>query len=100
MKNQIPPITDPMGRHWTQPPRDAILIDDKHAVMTRETFGRLARYDCSVPSGVYNGKMWACIPERYDDRPAFLRWYDDSPDPSKCTIEHRAILFIQEPARD
>ena len=52
-------MTDPMGRHWRQPPRERILIDDTHALMDLATFEQLSEYSCTIPTGVYPGKMWA-----------------------------------------
>lgn len=57
-KNDIPPITDPLGRSWDQPSSKNILIDDTHALMSLRVFEELAEYSCSFPSGVYPGKMW------------------------------------------
>jgi hypothetical protein len=54
----IPPITNPLGKHWNQPLRTWIEIDDTHAMMPREAFDQLLDYTQSQPSGVYPGKMW------------------------------------------
>lgn len=71
--HRIPPITDPMGRHWDQPNRDKITdITESHATMSRTAFLELAEYSCSIPSGVYLGKMWK---SRFADG-WYLRWYD------------------------
>ena len=56
--NYIPEMTDPLSKCWKQPNRSEILLDDDYAVMTKESFGELAEYSCSVPSGQYSGKMW------------------------------------------
>lgn len=89
MTTTIPPITDPMGRHWYQPSTDDILLDDKHAVMAQHTFDQLSEYSTTVPSGVYNGKMWkSCWRGHW-----LLRWYDDHPTmPNRCVINQREIL--------
>lgn len=68
----IPAMTDPLGRHWHQPSRDVIAIDDTHAVMSRQSFDQLPEYSRSRPSGVYPGKMWKSITR--DDTP-YLCWY-------------------------
>ena len=34
----IPPITDPLGKHWQQPHRRFIELDDTHALMSEQTF--------------------------------------------------------------
>lgn len=57
MKNTIPPITDPMGRHWRQPSVASIALDDTHALMDDATFQALPEYSATRPSGVYPGKM-------------------------------------------
>lgn len=54
----VPAMTDPLGRHWNQPRRDAILIGQDSAFMSHATFSELPEYSTSTPSGVYPGKMW------------------------------------------
>lgn len=90
MSTTIPPITDPMGRYWDQPPRDEMLVDDTHAVMNVKTYKMLAEYSLSMPSGVYDGKMWRrCEPEG-----DFLMWYGPSEKPGSCSINGRLILLV------
>lgn len=88
----IPPITDPLGRHWQQPGAEKILIDDSHAIMDRQTFDALADYSCSVPSGVYPGKMWKAVAS---DGRKFLRWYGIADDLRLCTCNQREILIAE-----
>lgn len=57
-KHPIPPMIDKLGRHWDQPPRERITVDDKTATMTLSDFKELATYSGTYPSGVYDGKMW------------------------------------------
>lgn len=95
----IPPITDPLGQHWRQPPTSAILLDDTHAVMTEATFQQLAEYSYSFPSGVYPGKMWRRYDGLFDQRCAItdlqwlLMWFGECDDPTKCTNNSRKILI-------
>lgn len=104
MMDQIPPITDPLGRHWDQPSPASILIDDTHALMDRATCEMLSEYSCSIPSGVYEGKMWKRHDGIYDrrfiasgGRPTWLlMWFGPSPDPSKCSINSRRIILLDE----
>lgn len=87
----IPPITDPLGRYWDQPSRREILTDDTHAVMTLPTFRKLAEYSSSLPSGVYDGKMWrgGTMQGRWQ-----LYWYGPGKTPDMCSINVREILII------
>lgn len=57
---RIPPITDPMGKAWRQPPLDLIAFDSEtgHAVMALDTFKMIPDYTMSQPTGAYEGKMW------------------------------------------
>lgn len=94
----IPAITDPMGRHWKQPTREAILVDDKHALMTVATLEELPNYSGSVPSGTYAGKMWRCALHYKEQGPGdrwYLRWYCDSDQPGMIDIETRPILIVE-----
>jgi hypothetical protein len=103
----IPPITDPMGRHWDQPDRREILIDETHALMTVRTFKALAVYSATQPTGVYDGKMW----KRHDGafNPVYLAqggkptwmlcWYGpSSKGPGWCQTNMRTILLTDGPA--
>jgi len=99
--NIIPPMTDPMGRHWNQPSRDEILIDDEYALMTESTMKRLAEYSCSTPSGVYPGKMWRVDYQSYcpdlvkqGKHRHWLRWFGLHPDPNIVTNHYRKILLV------
>jgi hypothetical protein len=83
-------MTDPMGRHWTQPAREAILVDTQYAMMSTAVFDRLSAYNATNPSGVYPGKMWkrAGVSKTW-----FLVWYGPVMD-DKCMIESREILIV------
>lgn len=96
-KNVIPPITDPLGRHWEQPSLDRILIDDTHAVMDKAAFWELRNYSSTIPTGVYPGKMWraqvfltvgANSPSKW-----VLRWFGEVEGrPDLCSNNQRDIL--------
>lgn len=87
----IPPITDPMGKHWKQPKVEDILIDDTTAMMTQTTFNQLAEYSTSLPSGKYAGKMWK---SRGTDG-WYLRWYvQDLADVNGLYIPVRKIEIL------
>ena len=102
-KNTIPPITDPHGKYWRQPAVSSILIDDTHALMSRLDFMKLAEYSSTIPTGVYDGKMW----KRHDGihngkiKPEeckwLLCWYGPSPHPESCSINSREILIVEVP---
>lgn len=93
----IPPITDPLGRSWRQPPLERILLDDSHAVMDTATFQALLEYSTTLPTGVYPGKMWRA--QGFDARTRrwtgswFLRWFGECDDPAKCSNNQREILL-------
>lgn len=90
--NLIPDITDPLGRAWNQPSRSEIDIDDTHALMDTIAFDDLSEYSCSIPSGVYDGKMWkAHIGGKW-----LLRWYGPDKKPGHCAINQREIIKEDE----
>lgn len=91
MNNVIPAMTDPLGRHWRQPNRDEILVDDTHALMTPSAMARLSEYSSSIPSGVYPGKMWKA---QFGGQ-WFLRWFGEVPNrPDLCSNNQRLILVV------
>lgn len=97
----IPPMTEPLGRHWQQPDPDAILVDEHHAVMTRESFEQLLEYTGTIPTGAYAGKMWRRHQVDIDARRGgvfsslwLLCWYSDDPEHAGyCRINYREILI-------
>jgi hypothetical protein len=91
----IPEMTHPLARYWRQPNRDAITIDDTHAIMSQETFDALADYSCSVPTGVYDGKMWKYgRPYREPRTEWWLCWFAPSDKPDCCSTHTRRIIIV------
>jgi len=88
-----PPImVDPMGSHWQQPSRSEVLIDGECAVMTRKAFNQLHDYSHSMPSGVYDGKMWkAQFRGQW-----YLKFYRPSEKPGHCRTEALPILLLED----
>lgn len=70
----IPEMTDPLSKYWVQPDRSEVTLIGKNAYMSEEAAKKLHRYDTSLPTGVYVGKMWA-KGNRKDDS-LKLGWYD------------------------
>lgn len=90
IKDEIPEMTHPFGKHWPQPDTSEITFHMKQAHMSPETLEKLQKYNCSLPSGVYVGKMWK---SRQSDGSWVLRWYAESDDPERCRIEQRKIII-------
>lgn len=100
----IPPMTHPLGKHWPQPDRERILVDHKNAIMDKRTFDQLSEYTTTVPSGVYDGKMWRA--QQHDgldrdgrirlrpDKPWLLRWYGPCSNPGQCAVNAREIIIV------
>ena len=88
--NAIPPMTDPLGKHWEQP-RDIrhAPMNGTHVLLDRIQFNQLHDYSASIPSGVYDGKCWRI---RYRGV-HYLRWYGPCADPKQCAIEQRIIAI-------
>jgi hypothetical protein len=93
----VPPITEPLGRHWEQPDREELIFCGDFVYMTRRAYKQLPEYNNSVPSGVYEGKMWKSH-VRYSDvgRVCWLRWFGVSDDPDKVTNNQRRIAIVKE----
>lgn len=98
----IPPMTDPLGRHWDQPDRAQITIDADYALMSRETFDALPEYSASKPTGCYPGKMWKRHDGAHDyafiargGKPEWLLcWYGESEKgPGWCSNNWRKIIL-------
>jgi hypothetical protein len=101
----IPPITDPLGRHWDQP-KDMcdVEFDDTHVLLTQAQFDGLADYSRSQPSGVYPGKCWKirqCETVvidgmkrlRFTDKWSLCWFGKDETWPKYCTNNYREIII-------
>jgi len=90
----IPQMTDPLGKYWEQPKIENIVIDDTHALMSKKDFDKLKDYSYSLPSGVYEGKMWA----KTRDNKTMLCWFVDKGVITRgvpmMSIEYREVLLI------
>lgn len=86
MSQEIPPITEPMGKYWEQPKPEDIAVDDTHAIVADSAWGSLKNYECSVPSGCYPGKVWRCG--------NLLRWFGPEKLNGMCAIEQRIIILV------
>lgn len=86
----IPKITSPLGDGWDQPDHSEIqFTTDGFAVISDEGLAMLQRYDTTLPSAIYTGKMWM----RVEDGVEYLCWWTDAPDhPDKCEFKQRKIL--------
>ena len=96
-REPIPQMIHPLSQYWEQPSRREITVDATHALMSRAAFNKLHEYSMSVPTGVYEGKMWKA--ELFTGRSEtelgwYLRWYGPSPDPDKCACHQRRIIIV------
>lgn len=89
--NVIPLMTHPLGKYWEQPSLDKILIDDEYAVMTIETLKEIHDYSHSIPSGIYEGKIWRGSD---DKKEWYLNWWGFGSSPEKVTHNVRKILIL------
>lgn len=84
--NEIPLITEPMGKYWTQPNPEEMAVDATHALVYDSAWGKLKNYELSLPSGCYPGKVWRCG--------NLLRWYGPENSNGRCAIEQRIIVLV------
>lgn len=88
----IPEMTDPMGKHWSQPDRNGIDIDDTHALMSESQIAELKDYSRSIPTGAYEGKMWK-FKDSLNGKWS-LCWYGESEGPGMLSFNQRIILEV------
>lgn len=87
--NNIPEITNPLGKYWQQPDHKNFLISYKYVLMTNKEFKELLEYSTSIPSGTYIGKMWKM--NRGDKW--YLAWFSECEDPKFLNNNYREILI-------
>ena len=88
----IPKMIHPLGKHWRQPKREDIAIDNTHALMSKDSFEQLHEYSMSVPTGVYEGKMWKA---KYRSG-WILRWFGNENADGLLPILNREIVVVEE----
>lgn len=86
-----------------------MLMDGEYAALPTETmshaaFKSLPEYSCSVPTGVFVGKVWKCNlsafrPRRQSEPQWVIREYVAN-GPDRCRIENRRPVIAQEHAND
>jgi hypothetical protein len=96
---KLPVMTHPLSSAWDQPSPDRMAIYDDIAIMDRSTLECLSEYSTSIPTGVYEGKMWKFRQGHNTPGgpvgPWYLCWYGSSEDPDKCSINRRPIRLIR-----
>ena len=88
----IPEMINPLGAYWSQPHRDQIEVDETHALLNKTAFDKLSEYSQTIPTGVYEGKMW----KRKEYKVWWLCWFGPSNLPDNCDTNYRRILETWE----
>jgi len=92
----IPVMDHPLGRAWSQPKRQDIIINATQAFISARSFNCLHNYSHSLPSGVYSGKMWKQLTrDKSQVEHWWLCWFVDSTVyPNSCTTNRRKIVIL------
>lgn len=90
----VPPMRDPLSMYWEQPDPCKWLFDETHVVIPERDLQKLASYDTSMPSGVYEGKMWQRKESVHVGGRHMLVWYGPSELVGQCGIYFREILTV------
>lgn len=92
--NDIPAITDPLGRSWRNPQgvHEAVM-DDEFVWLTHAQVDDLHEYSSSYPTGTYDGKCWK---RARDDGGWWLCWFGPCPIPGRIAIEYRNIIVKEQ----
>lgn len=93
---ELPTMTHPLSAHWHQPNADQMAVYDDIAIMDRSALNSLSEYSLSIPSGVYEGKMW----KRKSRDGWQLCWYGPSDKPDEVSINNRPIRLLQNGESD
>lgn len=95
--NSIPPVTDELGKCWTQPDREQIDFSDGAAKISRDAFQQLMDYSYSIPSALYPGKMWKSY--HFGVKLWFLSWVEQCANmPENIMVCHRVISLTDDVA--
>lgn len=98
-RNFIPDMVHPLSKgRLQQPNREDLTIDDESVIMNTKSFKMLAEYSTSVPSGVYEGKMWKAHKYKEIDGEKvwdwYLLWFGLSEKEGMCSNQMRKIIII------
>ena len=64
-----------------------------HVILPKKDFTALARYDSTLPTGVFPGKIWVCD---WRDGTDHLCWWDTHPTmPNTCVLKHLPIMLLE-----
>ena len=87
--NEIPEMTDPMGRYWDQPRdiRNAVMTK-RYVILEMAQINQMSCYDASYPSAVYPGKCWM----RRENEITYLVWFGEETPDHRCPIYFREII--------
>ena len=96
IKGMIPPITDPLGQYWDQPPLIDVAVYNDIAIIEKHTLDQLAEYSTTIPTGAYEGKMWKRrVCEFKNGSKWLLCWYGPSNNPKKVSINTRPLRILR-----
>lgn len=91
----IPEMTHPLSEHWDQPDRRNLIFVGDKIHLTRPVWDALCSYDCTDPSGVYEGKMWRARGVDHKGAWQQLRWYGHSKNPNNCSCNARDVVVCE-----
>lgn len=87
-------MTHPLSIYWDQPEVDNILIDSDCAMISEDDFKKLHEYSTSIPTGMYEGKMWKSKVVIKDEEMWYLCWYENDMIPERVHINSRKLVVI------
>lgn len=87
----VPEINHPLGKNWNNPNTDNLKFfqtvsgGSMFVNIGEDEMKKMLRYDFSLPSGVYDGKMWL--------RGEFVAWFSQCPGKEdSCNINLAKII--------
>lgn len=92
--NSIPPMTDELGKCWTQPDREQIDFSDGAAKLSQAAFEKLLDYSYSIPSALYPGKMWKSY--HFGLKLWFLSWVESATDAPGAIVVHNRVISLTD----
>lgn len=90
----VPPIVDPLGKSWNQPNPHNFVWDEDCVAMSEQDYKSLHTYDCTLPTGIYEGKMWKTHIRKNGEEVPYLCYITDDPVNAEYCIINRIIILI------
>lgn len=90
--NKVPRADSALAAYWIQPPRELVVLDAVHALMTQKSFDTLQDCTGTRPALTFAGQMWRV---QFGGK-WWLMWYEPAViEPAVLIKQWRELLIVE-----